>query len=65
MKTITWKIDKDGNAEVKEACGFGTGCQAATAGAEKRLGKVNESSRQTTEDYYIPETDTNITLGNE
>ena len=55
MKKITLNIDKNGNTTIVDVVGYGASCQSVTAGVEKRLGKVDESSRQETENMYIPE----------
>jgi hypothetical protein len=64
-KKITFHIDQKGNITVKDVCGFGTGCQAATEDIEKLLGKSIEGSRELTENYHIPIIDLDIKQDNQ
>ena len=52
-KKITFTIEKGGNVVVKDAQGYGNGCQQATQDIEKLLGSVDESSRALTDNYYV------------
>lgn len=52
MKLIKFSIDKQGVTTLVDAEGFGTSCKSVTARVEQRLGKVDESSRENTDNMY-------------
>jgi len=52
MKRIELLIDSNGATKVVNATGFGKDCLNATANMERRLGAVDESSRELTDGYY-------------
>lgn len=52
MKRLSFKIDKNGNATLVDACGYGTGCQAATQDIEALLGKADDATRADTASLY-------------
>lgn len=52
MKKLKFQINRSGNVTLLDAEGYGTACQAATAGVEKRLGVVDEGSRAATDSLY-------------
>jgi hypothetical protein len=52
MKKLNINISKDGNVKLNDACGFGHGCQEATADIEALLGTADENSRATTQSAY-------------
>ena len=61
MIRIIYNIDKNGNTLLVDAEGLGSKCKSATAAIEKRLGYADESSRQDTDNLYVPVQDVNIT----
>lgn len=52
-KSIKFQV-KNGSARVVDVCGAGMDCQALTADIEAMLGKADESSRETTDNFYKP-----------
>lgn len=52
MKRIKFLITPQGATTILDAEGFGSGCVAATSGLERRLGVVDEASRQSTPSAY-------------
>ncbi len=61
MKRIKIKISRTGETTILDAEGFGTSCNAATAAMERRLGKIDESSRAMTENYYVAPDEQSLT----
>ena len=53
-KKMTFKINKDGNVIVDSVEGYGSACMEATKFIERALGKADESTRKTTEEYDKP-----------
>ena len=53
-KKMTFKINKDGNVIVDSVEGYDRACMEATKFIEKALGKADESTRKTTEEYDKP-----------
>lgn len=51
MKKLEFVIDRKGNIKQVAATGFGSKCLEATSNLERRLGVVDESSRQMTEEF--------------
>lgn len=52
MKRLKFQINRQGQATLVDAEGYGTTCRQATENVEKRLGVVDESSRQATGSLY-------------
>jgi GTP cyclohydrolase III len=53
-KKMVFKINKDGNVVVDTVQGYGSACMEATKFIERALGKADESTRKTTEEYEKP-----------
>lgn len=51
-KKIVFKIDKEGNVKIDEVTGFGGDCKNFTELLENSLGKVDEGSRNYTDEYH-------------
>ena len=52
-RKYSFVIEKNGNVRVADVVGMGANCQQATEDTEKLLGKVDESSRSMTENYFV------------
>lgn len=50
---IKLQVNKDGSVKVKTIEGAGTSCRAVADQLAKVLGAADESSRDTTQDYYV------------
>jgi hypothetical protein len=53
-KRIEFKIDVNGGVKVDKVCGMGSDCLSFTKSLEDRLGGVDESSREMTEEFNEP-----------
>jgi hypothetical protein len=53
-KQITFVIGKEGDVRIAGVEGYGSGCLDATRLIEERLGGVDNSSRELTEEYNEP-----------
>lgn len=51
MPSFKYLIQPDGNVVVQDICGFGKDCTSKMDHIEKILGKVNESTREYTDEY--------------
>jgi hypothetical protein len=51
-KKIIFKINKEGNVLIDKVEGYGSNCKDFTRLLEKSLGTADESSRQTTDEFY-------------
>lgn len=49
---IHFKVAKDGNVQILDVTGVGSGCLQLTSGIEAALGVVDEKSRETTSSMY-------------
>jgi hypothetical protein len=65
QQVIKLRIDKQGRTKILDVCNGGENCRTITSNFERRLGMVNEDSRQTTESLYHREIEgeREITLG--
>ena len=52
-KKVIYKIDKQGNGKLIDMIGFGSGCVAAFASTQAKLGKA-DGEIQYTEEYTKP-----------
>jgi hypothetical protein len=50
-KQIIFRINNNGDVTLDKVEGYGSGCIEATKAIERALGKSDESSRRTTEEY--------------
>jgi hypothetical protein len=53
-KNVTFIIDNNGNVKIDKVEGYGSSCLDATKFLEERLGGVEESTRELTEEYNEP-----------
>jgi GTP cyclohydrolase III len=55
-KQIVFRINNNGDVTLDKVEGYGAGCLEATKAIERALGKSDESSRRTTDEYEDPVT---------
>lgn len=53
-KRMVFKINNDGNVSLDNVEGYGSSCVEATKMIERALGKADESTRRTTDEYNDP-----------